>query len=232
MAVVVIILVLVLAVVGAYFAHLEHQKRLTALQALADRLGWQFSADYDYDHEDQFSQFEIFQRGHSRYAYNTLTGTLEVGGGRWPVKLGDFHYKVTSNSGKHRTTRTYLFSYIILRLPYRALPELLVRQEGMFDAVKNLFGFDDIDFESAEFSRRFCVKSPDRRFAYDVLHPRMIEFLLEYEPPTIDIESGCCALADGSDQWSVEQFQATLDWARHFFELWPEHVKSQREQKA
>lgn len=232
MAVVVIILVLVFAVVGGYFAHLEHQKRLAALQALADRLGWQFSADYDYEHEDQFSQFEIFQRGHSRYAYNTLTGTLDVAGGHWPVKMGDFHYKVTSNSGKHRTTRTYLFSYIILRMPYRALPELLVRREGMFDAVKNLFGFDDIDFESAEFSRRFCVKSPDRRFAYDVLHPRMIEFLLEYEPPTIDIESGCCALADGSDQWSVEQFQATLDWARHFFELWPEHVKSQLEQKA
>jgi len=40
MAVVVIILVLVLAVVGAYFAHLEHPKLLAAMQTLAARLGW------------------------------------------------------------------------------------------------------------------------------------------------------------------------------------------------
>lgn len=37
---------------------------------------------------------------------------------------------------------------------------------------------DDIDFESAEFSARFHVSSDDRKWAYDVIHARMMEFML------------------------------------------------------
>jgi len=33
----------------------------------------------------------------------------------------------------------------------------------------------------------------------------------QYEPPTIDTEAGNCALADGSNLWSVERFQTTID---------------------
>ena len=40
------------------------------------------------------------------------------------------------------------------------------------------FGHDDIDFESAEFSRNFYVKSSDRKWAFDILHARAMEFLL------------------------------------------------------
>jgi hypothetical protein len=36
----------------------------------------------------------------------------------------------------------------------------------------------DINFESAEFSRRFYVKAPNKRWAYDVIHQRTMEFLL------------------------------------------------------
>jgi hypothetical protein len=224
-----VLLALLVLAVGAYFAYEQQQKRQQALRLLAEELGWQFRAEEDRDHDDQYSHFELFCHGHTRYAYNTLVGAIDVGGAAWPVKMGDFHYQVTTSNGKTTTTHTHRFSYLILNLPYRQLPELLVRREGMFDALKNLFGFDDIDFESAEFSRRFCVKSPDRRFAYDVIHPRMIEFLLSSEPPTVDVELGSCLLADGRDTWSPAEFRATLDWARQFFELWPAHVTSQLE---
>ncbi len=221
-----------LMLAGIYFGHLTQQKRREELRSLAERLDWQFRPDNDYDHDELYSQFEIFRHGHSRYAYNTLVGTIDVSGAAWPVQMGDFHYKVTSHNGKTTTTHTYRFSYVVIRLPYLRRPELLIRREGMFDALKNLFGFDDIDFESAEFSRRFCVKSPDRRFAYDVIHPRMIEFLMAYEPPTIDIEAGSCLLSDGKRTWSPEEFRATIDWADQFFELWPAHVTSQLEHQA
>ena len=62
--------------------------------------------------------------------------------------------------------------------PFRNVPDLLIRPEGFFDKVAGAFGFDDIDFESEEFSRAFFVKSSDKRFAYDVLHPRMLELLM------------------------------------------------------
>jgi hypothetical protein len=220
---------LVLAAIAAYYAYQQQQKRREAMGALAAELGWQFVPDSDFSHDDEYAHFEIFRHGHSRCAYNTLLGSITIDGKPWPAKMGDFLYKVTTSNGKTTTTHTYRLSYLILKLPYLGVPPLLVRREGMFDAVKNLFGFDDIDFESAEFSRRFFVKSPDKRFAYDVIHSGMMEFLLAGDPPTIDVEQGGCCLSDGKRTWTPEQFRATIDCARRFFELWPSHVVCQLE---
>lgn len=75
---------------------------------------------------------------------------------------------------------------------------MLIRPEGIFDKVAGTFGFDDVDFDSAEFSRRFYMTSSDKRFAYDLLYPQMMGFLLETQPPAIDLETGRCCLSDGS----------------------------------
>jgi hypothetical protein len=229
MEILIFLVIAILVLVGAYYSYLGQQQRTKELADVATRLGWEFDADEDYEHDSRYQQFGEFSQGHSRYAYNTLHGSIDVGAARWPVKMGDFHYATTSHNGKHTTTHHHHFSYVALHPPYRQLPDLLIRREGLFDAFKNLFGFDDIDFESAEFSRRFCVKSADRRFAYDVIHAKMIEFLLEYEPPAIDVQERVCLLHGGGSSWTPAEFRATVDWARHFFELWPAHVTSQLE---
>ncbi len=69
--------------------------------------------------------------------------------------------------------RNCLGSFFILEHE-RFFPELVIYPEG-----KGNFG-TDIDLESIEFSEAFVVKSADRRFAYDVCHTRMMEFLLEH----------------------------------------------------
>lgn len=51
------------------------------------------------------------------------------------------------------------------------------------------FGVDDIDFESAQFSREFRVKSPDKKWAYDVLHQRTMEFLLSNPRFSIEFDT-------------------------------------------
>jgi hypothetical protein len=232
MVILIFLVIFAAVLIGVYYAQRKLEQRTLDLSALAERLGWQFRPENDYDHDERFAQFSIFQQGHTRYAYNTLVGKIHVNGAAWPAQMGDYHYQVTNSDGKTTTTHTYRLSYLVIRLPFVRQPQLLIRREGLFDALKNLFGFDDIDFESAEFSRRFCVKSPERRFAYDVIHPRMIEFLMEYEPPTIDIEGGSCLLTDAKHTWSPEEFRATTDWAGHFFELWPAHVTSQLEHQA
>ncbi|HEX6963582.1 MAG TPA: hypothetical protein VF175_17070, partial [Lacipirellula sp.] len=167
--------------------------------------------------------------GHSAYAYNTLSGSLAADDAVWPVQLGDFHYATTSTTtdskGNTRTqTHHHYLSYVILQTPYLEAPELFIRREGFFDKIAGFFGFDDIDFESAEFSKRFVVKGSDKRFAYDVIHPRMMEFLLDAEPPTIDLQRGYCCLTHGEKCWSVAEFEAALAWAAEFFAHWPRHI--------
>jgi hypothetical protein len=109
------------------------------------------------------------------------------------------------------------------------VPDLLIRREGIFDKIAGVLGFDDIDFESSEFSRKFCVKSGDKRFAYDVIDPRMMEFLLASDPPTIDIERGQCCITDGARRWEPAQFQAAMGWLGEFFDRWPDHVTASLE---
>ncbi len=215
-----------IVVVGAvaYFSWLAEKKRREAMAALAAELGWRFDRTRDRSHDDEYAHFEIFRRGHSRAAYNTMWGELERQGRRWPAKMGDFTYKITTSTGKSTSTQTYRFSYLILHMPWSRVPDLLIRREGMFDKIAGVLGFDDIDFESAEFSRRFHVSSPDKRFAYDVIDPRMMEFLLKGDPPTVDLENRRCCISDGRRRWEPVEFRQKLAWITEFLDHWPKHV--------
>jgi hypothetical protein len=61
-------------------------------------------------------------------------------------------------------------------------PSLLVRRHGPLDAARNAAGLQRIEFELAEFNRRFEVRSDDRRLASAVVDQRMIGWLLESDP--------------------------------------------------
>src|SRR5688572_14601020 len=152
------------AIAVGVLAHLANRKRQEELAALARELGWQFNPGKDKSHDEEYAHFEIFRRGHSRAAYNTLSGALVIDGRRYPAKMGDFTYQVTQHTGKSTSTQTYRFSYLIVHLPFGQVPALLIRREGIFDKLAGALGFDDIDFESAEFSKKFHVKSDDKRF--------------------------------------------------------------------
>lgn len=216
----------------AYLAWLREKRRRDALADLARSLGWRFDPRKDRGHDREYREFEIFRRGHGRVAKNTLTGSLEIAGRRYGARMGDFRYRVTRGTGDNRRTRTYRFSYLIVTLPFDDVPALIIRREGLFDRVAGFFGFGAIDFESAEFSRRFYVNGPDRRFAYAVIDPRMMEFLMRTDPPTIDIEQGRLCLSDGRTRWSPGEFHENIRWVRSFFEHWPQHVKVELDRRS
>ncbi len=221
--------VAVVAVVGliAYYAHLRAQNRRDELSALAAEIGWRFSPTAVRSRDEMYAHLDIFRRGHSPKAYNTLMGSVEIDGAHCDGLMGDFKYKTTHTNSKGQTrTSTHRFSYLILDVPYAGVPDLLVRREGLFDKLAAIVGFDDIDFESAEFSRKFHVKSPDRKFAYAVITPEMMEFLLASDAPAVDIERGKCCMSNGRSKWQVPEFRQRLPWLIAFFDRWPEHVRA------
>jgi len=220
------------AIVLAWLSYLARQKRRQDMAALAARLGWSFDPESDSSMDDRFGQFGCFCRGHSRAAYNTLEGTTAIGGRQFPVRMGDYTYKITTSNGKSTSTRTYRFSYVVISVPWRGVPDLIIRREGLMDKLAGAIGFDDIDFESEEFSRRFFVKSPDKKFAYDVIHARMMEFLLQDSPPPIELRAGSICLTDGTREWAPGEFEPRVAWADRFFGLWPEHLTSSLEARS
>jgi hypothetical protein len=220
------IILAILAVVGviAYVAYRADQQRREAMLALAQRLGFAFERDAIYDPAWPYEAFGLFDRGHSRCAYNTISGTMSIEGRGFPVFTGDFQYKETSGTGKDRKTTTYDFSYLLVELPFRPLPSLVIRPENFFDKIAGAIGFPDINFESAEFSRCFHVKSPDARFAYDLIDPRMMEFLMATPPLPIHLEGRAICISNDGGRWKPEQFERQLDFVQQFISRWPDHV--------
>jgi len=184
---------------------LAAKKRREALQALALRLGLSYRADEDYSLADRFEFLDALAQGSNRYAFNILSGMYQG----CEVLLFDYHYETHSNDSKgRRQTHHHYFSFFIATLP-RSFPELRIVREGLFSKIAQAFGYDDIDLESAEFSRAFCVRSKDKKFAYDVCHAQMMEYLLANRDLSIEIEGPALALAFGK-RLSVQEIEPNL----------------------
>ncbi len=219
----IIILVVVLVIIGggvsAHFAA-ERRKRLSAWAA---SVGLGFDANRHHGFKDRYPEFKALRSGEkNRYAHNIMHGQRD-GSGQRRVVCFDYHYQTSSTNNKgHSTTQTYRFSGVIIEtaLPLRALR---VQPENFFDKVGEFFGFDDIDFESAAFSRAFKVVSPDRRWAYDVIHPAMMEFMLARQGYTLQTGSGNMIVTDGR-RWNADEFTAALHYAEGFLDRIPAGV--------
>jgi len=182
-------LIIGLAIHGAMAA----RKRREQLAGLAARLGLNYRADNDRSLVDQFSFLNALAQGSNRYAFNILSGLYQG----HEVLVFDYHYETHSTDSKgNQQTHHHYFSFFILMLP-QSFPELRITREGLFSKIAQAFGYDDIDLESAEFSRAFCVRSKDKKFAYDVCNGQMMEYLLANRDLSLEIEGRALALAFG-----------------------------------
>ena len=201
---VVIVVVLVITVIGGIYSMIQAHKRLEGLLELAQRLGLDFSAAEDYGLADRYSFLKQLAQGENRYARNVLSGTYQQN----QVLAFDYHYETYSQTKNGRRTEDHWFSFFILTLP-AAFPDLTIRRENFLTRVAEVFGYQDIEFESAEFSKAFCVRSPDKKFAYDVCNAKMMEYLLANRDLSVEIENQVLALAFDTCL-SAEQIESNL----------------------
>ena len=189
----IIILFAVIVIAAGVYGAIAAKRRRQELSALAVRLGFSFIPDEDRSVADRFNFLNQLAQGSNRYAFNILSGRFREN----DVLVFDYHYETHSTDSKgHTQTHHHYFSFFIMTLPVN-FPELRVTHEGLLSKIAQAFGYDDIDFESAEFSRAFCVRSKDRKFAYDVCNARMIEYLLANRDLSLEIERNALALAFG-----------------------------------
>ncbi len=225
------IVIVALVVWGAVVAKKKAEDRRQALAAFAAQSGLRWTPDDPLGLVARLAGVAPFNVGHDQEATNVLDGV--VSGRR--VVLFDYKYVTTetrTDSKGHTTTEEenhYLSALIHpLELPY---PDLLIRPEGFGDKVAAFFGHDDIDFESDEFSRKFFVTGPDKKFAYDICHARMMEFLLANPRRHIELTDALFILRT-ERPWEPEEFAASLGFTMQFFDLIPEFVRKQYRETA
>jgi hypothetical protein len=222
----VVLLLALIAGAVAYLLALGARNRREEMKRVVQRLGLLFSSSADRSIHRAFGH-SVFHKGKSREATNNISGRMTLGGFAVQVWMADYRY--VTGSGKSR--QVHRLSFACFSLPFVGTPDLLIRREGLGDKILGGIGFDDIDFESEEFSRRFWVKSADERYAYDVIHPRMMEFLLETSPSHVEIVRDVCLLMQSARRWDPETFERAPAWFGAFLERWPEHLTEQLESR-
>jgi hypothetical protein len=171
--VIIVVLGIGLVIVVGVFGYLQAKKRREALAAFAASRGW----TYIWTESSLVGRFQgsPFGRGDDRRASNVIHGEHD---GR-PIVAFDYQYETTSGTGKDRKTTTHRFSVLAMSMGV-VMPALAVEPEGFVGRMIGRLTNRDIELESEAFNRAFTVTCPDRKFAFDVLHPQMIEMLMQW----------------------------------------------------
>jgi hypothetical protein len=164
---------------------------------------------------EMFFGFSPFGSGHSRAISNVITGELPWG------TFYTFDYRYVTGAGKSRHEHRY--GIVAFRVPLNFV-KLNMRPEGFMDALGGVFGVKDIQLESDEFNQEFHVSSGNDRFAFDILHPNMMEYLLSIDrlnwqlmgPYIVLICSGC---------WPIGRLDSLIATGERFLQLIPDYVR-------
>ena len=214
----IIVGIIAIIIVGVVLQRKKSEGRKKELAGWAFSKGLNFSPARDAGINNRYS-FKCLQRGENRYGYNIVEGNI----GNRPACAFDYHYETHHTDSKgNRQTQHHYFSAIVVdaNLP---LKPLFIRNERLFDKLAEFIGFDDIDFESAEFSKKFYVKSPDKKWAYDVLHQATMEFMLS--APRFDIEfGGRQVIAYRNNTFKAVEFEEALNLVNGILDRLPESL--------
>ena len=217
----VVVAVLGLFGLAAWWSWTQAKKRRELLQAFARSQGWTWvAAD---DRWTERFQGSPFGEGDNREARNILDGTFQ---GR-PMIAFDYAYQTHSTDSKgNRTTTTHRYAVCSLGMP-AALRTFELVPEGLLGRVGTMLGMQDIELESEDFNRRFRVRCDDAKLAYDLLPARTMEALLAR--PALHVRlSGADALCWESGAHSPVELLSRLDTLRTLLDGVPAFVWSDR----
>jgi hypothetical protein len=221
----VIVIVAVMAAVIStifYFRRAAAKARTAAIRALAHSHGWRFVAEKDGELPRAHLHLKTFDVGHSKSARNVVRFAMAG----LTMEMFDYHY--TTGSGKH--AQHHSLSVCIAEVPHPFLYPLVVRPEHFGDKLAAAVGFNDIDFESDEFSREFHVSSPDRKFAFALSDQRMMEWFLARRGTRVELWEAKLLVRVSEELLRPDELARLPALAEGLWVQVPQHVKDQMKQ--
>jgi len=163
----------------------------------------------------------VLRRGTSRAIYDIIEIPTPVG----TTQTLLFNFLYYTQSGRQRVPNWLACGLITLNAHF---PETVIRREFGIERILDLIGFPDINFEWAEFSRAFRVKSAKRKFAFLLINHKMMEFLMEKKDLRIGVYLSGPYIFFWSDGFhKVEKLQTYIEFMRDFWDRVPELARQE-----
>ena len=148
--------VAVLALIGGILvlSNRFERQRTEALAAACQGMGLTFEPDGDLDAIRALGDLPLYNHGHSKQLRNVMSGQVR----ERDLRLFDYQY--TTGGGKN--SHTWRQSVALFPGAGESLPEFLLAPENIFHKIGQVFGYQDIDFDSSpEFSSHYLLRGPD-----------------------------------------------------------------------
>jgi hypothetical protein len=205
-----------LAILAIYFNWLSNKKRREAMQRIARAYDGEFHADDPYNLSKRYRRrFNALTPGSNRYAYNVVRCR--------DFTLFDHHHQTSDGKHTHHHHRTFL-----LYKHGTDLGSVHVRPEHFGDKLASFVGFDDIDFESAAFSKRYHVKSNDKQLAYGLFHAEMIEYFMGMRDITLAASEHLVLATRGMGRLNPMRMRRLIKDVEGFVERIPRYMQKDR----
>ena len=197
----------------------DSRQRSYEMLDLGNRLGFGgFTPNRDDGFLTGWNFLSRLNQGDDRFAFNILQGVYHD----QPLYIFDHHYRI--GSGKNQ--QDYYCTRLML-IEKQAFPQTMIGRENLRDKFATAFGIgNEIKFELMEFSRAFAVRSQDKKFAYDVCNPQMMEYLLANRDLQIEINGPVISLAF-EPLLPVDQIELNLQRLAQIRSLMPDYLFTQ-----
>jgi hypothetical protein len=229
---------IVIVCIVSYLAGVRQAKRLAEMRGLAAADGFDFFQDGLVEKPQGFFEslmgrpadplvgalqgFHPFGFGINKYAYNLLVKTV----GDRCVYAMDYVTETVENDGKTARRQKHHFCVVAIKHGF-VWPHIRLSPESFDHRVARMFGMKELTLESEEFNRKYFVEVEDDRSAYDILHPKSIDFLLRI--PARDWQmSNMYLVVAANGEMSVQEIRRVIRDMNDFIDLLPDYVRQDR----
>jgi hypothetical protein len=132
----------------------HEQQRMEQLRAVANRMGFSFSAQAEPSLWGQVEGFRLFSQGRSRRIHNLMRRQIH------DINVTLFDFRYTTNHSKHN--RVHYHSVVLFETGRLELPRFTLRPKHFFHRIASALGWQDIVFDAHPvFSEGYLLQGRD-----------------------------------------------------------------------
>lgn len=200
----IIVGVIVLVASVVILSRRAERNRAEALQQASAAAGFSFEAEGDLDQLRALGDLPLYGHGHSKKITSMMVGRVD------DEQVRVFDYRYTTGGGKE--SHTWRQTVALYAGAAHGLPDFHLSPENILHKVGQVFGYQDIDFESSPvFSSRYLLRGPDEE-AIRAAFPAETRALLEQQPGwTVEVGNGTIGIYRSQKRTRPEDVRSFVD---------------------